>query len=242
MVLTLLFCTNACSEKYPNSPNAGIPAFSSEFGLYEFYDSLKEKNGGQFRNWTPEKKAEFYELIPLLSSMENERVHQINKDYHADTTLLASIYVQKYIYPNEKMISLSDATSMASHWASSRHLIEEEDIPFYTITAGCIQQSIEPEWSIGFYNKSRHLAEVRMNAFSGEFPEIDVIQATNMIIEFSVDEGIPTDIQLSDLFAGAGYDYDKKIWTFVFIDSLDDAGITYYIDEETMKVIPGPNG
>ena len=148
-ILLLTLIGNATAEEDP-SP------FSEQYGLQDYYDILKEKNGGLFRNWSPENKAQFYEMIPALVQMEEERIHNINKEWSPDVTFLISIMAQPYIFPDEKMINQADAIRMATQRAIDCHFISAENLGNYIITISCVKMSIEPEWSIGFYEKERN--------------------------------------------------------------------------------------
>lgn len=219
-----------------------IPTFTENYGLNEFYEQMKELNGGLFRRWSPENKACFFCMIPTLRQMEEQRVLSISEYYRPDLTVLASISARHYIYPDSSMIPQNTAIEYAKQWALENDYLSEGDINDCSLSVSCIQLTNDCEWSIGFWNRTVNIATVHVNAFTGEIPMIDELKAKGLIFRFSEEAGIPSAIMLSDLFYGAGFDYTSHQWIFVFVDSLDDAGIIYVLDEPTMRVIPGANG
>ena len=219
-----------------------IPDFTADFGISEYYEFLKEQNGGLFRNWSPEAKARFYASIPSLCAMEKERLQTYHSDWSPDFSFLSGIAAQTYILPDETMLDQASATESATEWALSHQLFTSEELSHCTISASCIQQTDDCEWSIAFYDSSVLVADVHLNAVTGEFPDLDCVQAKQKILDFSHATNTPAEIQLDDLFTGAGYDYSRHTWIFTFITDIDDVGIVYYLDERTDQIAEGSNG
>lgn len=221
---------------------AGIPEFTEYYGLNEYYDHIKELNGGLFRFWSPENKAEFYRMIPTLWQMEEKRVFSISEDYRPDLSVLSSISVRHYICPDDSMIPQDRAIEYATRWVLNNNYLSEDELDECSISVSCIQLTNDCEWSVGFWDHSIEKVTVHMNAFTGEIPLLDEVQVKNLVIHFSEAVGAPSAIKLSDLFYGAGFDYINHQWKFIFIDHLDDGGIVYIVEDLTMEVVPGANG
>lgn len=148
-----------------------LPVFTADYGLTEYYEELRETNGGLFRFWSPEAKAALHDAVPTLCAMEEERIHTYHEGWLPDCSLLATAHAQAYICPDDTMIPRDTAVKMAAQWAVKQQLISEEEMDDYLVSVSCIRHEEDAEWVIGFYRRVTCLADVHMNACTGEFPQ-----------------------------------------------------------------------
>ncbi len=220
-----------------------LPVFTADYGLNEYYEELKEANGGLFRFWSPEAKAALHDAVPTLCAMEEERIHTYHEGWLPDCSLLATAYAQAYICPDDTMIPRDTAVEMAAQWAVKQQLISEEEMDDYLVSVSCIRHEEDAEWVIGFYRRVTCLADVHMNACTGEFPQMDGLQAKQKVLDYSAQVGAPWDFPLSDRHLASWYDYTLHTWCLhFFIADMNDVGLTYYLNDTTGEVLPGSNG
>lgn len=219
-----------------------MPIFTSNYGFYEYYNNLKEQNGGLFRSWSPENKAAMYTMIPTLATMENERVRSINPEFHPDLSILSSLYTREYVSPLPGTITESDAINLAKQWVINRQLVDSRELDNTIISVSFLANNGIPAWNIAFYDKAILKADTFLNAYTGEFSLVDCSEVLQWIYDYSKEHSLPQDISLSDLFYKPSYDFQSKIWTVCFVENLYDAGIVYYINDSTHQITPGPNG
>lgn len=219
-----------------------LPVFTADYGLSEYYDDLREANGGLFRFWSPEAKAALHDAVPTLCAMEEERLRTYHEGWVPFFAFLARIDAQAYICPDDTMIPRDTAVEMAAQWAVKQQLISEEEMDDYRVSVSCIRHEENAEWIIGFYRRITCLADVHMNACTGEFPQMDGLQAKQKVLDYSAQVGIPWGVSLSDLQLTSWYDYSLHTWYLNFVENVNDAGVVYVLDETTGEFLPGSNG
>lgn len=97
-----------------------------------------------------------------------------------------------------------------------------------------------PQWAVCFYDKSLLVAEVRIDAYSGEIAPVDRTTAEQLVYAYSERVGVPTAVSLHNLFSRAVYHFSTKAWSFTYFADPFDAGFTYFVTDD--KVTVGPNG
>lgn len=219
-----------------------LPVFTADYGLSEYYDDLREANGGLFRFWSPEAKAALHDAVPTLCAMEEERLRTYHEGCLPDCSLLTTVAAQAYICPDDTMIPRDTAVEMAAQWAVKQQLISEEEMDDYRVSVSCIRHEENAEWVIGFYRRITCLADVHMNACTGEFPQMDGLQAKQKVLDYSAQVGAPWDFPLSDRHLASWYDYTLHTWCLNFVENVNDAGVVYVLDETTGEFLPGSNG
>ena len=219
-----------------------LPVFTADYGLSEYYDDLREANGGLFRFWSPEAKAALHDAVPTLCAMEEERLRTYHEGWVPFFAFLARIDAQAYICPDDTMIPRDTAVEMAAQWAVKQQLISEEEMDDYRVSVSCIRHEENAEWVIGFYRRITCLADVHMNACTGEFPQMDGLQAKQKVLDYSAQVGMPWGVSLSDLQLASWYDYSLHTWYLNFVENVNDAGVVYVLDETTGEFLPGSNG
>ncbi len=220
-----------------------LPVFTADYGLSEYYDDLREANGGLFRFWSPEAKAALHDAVPTLCAMEEERIHTYYEGWLPDCSLLSTVHAQAYICPDDTMIPRDTAVEMAAQWAVKQQLISEEEMDDYRVSVSCIRHEENAEWVIGFYRRVTCLADVHMNACTGEFPQMDGLQAKQKVLDYSAQVGAPWDFPLGDRHLASWYDYTLHTWCLYFFSAdMNDVGLTYYLNDTTGEVLPGSNG
>lgn len=219
-----------------------LPVFTADYGLSEYYDDLREANGGLFRFWSPEAKAALHDAVPTLCAMEEERLRTYHEGWVPFFAFLARIDAQAYICPDDTMIPRDTAVEMAAQWAVKQQLISEEEMDDYRVSVSCIRHGENAEWVIGFYRRITCLADVHMNACTGEFPQMDGLQAKQKVLDYSAQVGMPWGVSLSDLQLASWYDYSLHTWYLNFVENVNDAGVVYVLDETTGEFLPGSNG
>lgn len=221
---------------------ADMPIFTYQYGFSEYYEELKENNGGLFRSWSPEDKAELYAMIPSLVELERERVQTISPEFRPDLSVLASLSTKEYVYPITGMLKESEAVALAKTWVVSEQLITSSELDEMIISVSFIANDGVPVWNIAFYDKALLKSDTFINATTGVFSIIDCQTALRMIYDYSEKVGYPEAVALSDLFYKPTYNFDTNTWTMCFISDLNDAGIVYYVNDKNSEIIPGSNG
>ena len=219
-----------------------LPVFTADYGLTEYYEDLKEANGGLFRFWSPEAKAALHDAVPTLCAMEEERLRTYHEGWVPFFAFLARIDAQAFIYPDDTMIPRDTAVEMAAQWAVKQQLISEEEMEDYLVSVSCIRHGENAEWVIDFYRRTAFLADVHMNAYTGEFPQMDGLQAKQKMLDYSAQVGMPWGVSLSDLQLASWYDYTLHTWCLTFVENINDAGVSYMLDDATGEVLSGSNG
>lgn len=225
-----------------NDINNTMPLFTSNYGFYEYYNDLKEQNGGLFRSWSPEDKATIYAMIPALATMEEERVRSISPEFSSDLSILSSLYTREYTLPLPDAITESEAISLAKEWVVNKQLLDPMELDNTIISVSFLANNGIPAWNIAFYDKAILKADTFMNAYTGEFSIADCQEILLWIYDYSEKNSLPRDICLSDLFYKPSYDFQSNLWTVCFVENLYDAGIVYYINDSTHQITAGPNG
>lgn len=239
--IILLLFQSQVSKAEVESLLQTYPTFNADYGFTEYYDALKVEQGGLFRIWSVQSKAQLSEMLPTLCQMEVDRMKTFHPEFLTDLSLLSSLMRQRYGIPDDAAMTENDAIQLAREWMQNHTEQGNETVDQCTAyTAYLIDGTAQ--WAVSFYDKGSLIAETRMDAHSCVFSQIGRVTAEQMVFAQSEALGAPSAFSLRDLFARATYDFKAQVWTFNYYTDPFDAGVNYHVDEVQMVAIPGSNG
>lgn len=218
-----------------------LPVFTVDYGLNDWYEEVKAEQGGPFRDWSVAKKARLSEMSVELRELERARVAAMDPSWYADCNALACVCAQRYGVPDVETIPEAEAVVLAHAWLAGR-LPEGRAVTDYQTAVSYVIDGPSPEWVVTLYEHGMRVAEAHMNAHTGAFPQMERMAAEQLVLAYAEDHNAPGAFALTELISGASYDDETHTWTFFFTNAATDVGLTYFVDDTTGEVMPGPCG
>lgn len=144
--------------------------YNDAYSAEEYYDGLRWKLDGLFRNWSITDKAVFAEVLPDLCELEEYRqLRKYPRYLPTEPYFSASILQHQYSIPDEDALPQEVALSRAQSALASQYHVGDAEMNDYTICPYYyVDQPENPLWVFRFWKRTSLLYKVSVDPYSGD--------------------------------------------------------------------------